>query len=32
MLFVDKAGPSDKQSLQPELEEMEHNYKELRER
>ncbi len=29
MLFVDKAGPSDKQSIQPELEEMEENYREL---
>jgi peptide deformylase len=29
MLFVDKAGPSDKQSIQPELEEMDDNYREL---
>lgn len=29
MLFVDKAGPSDKQSIQPELEEMEDNYQDL---
>ena len=29
MLFVDKVGPSDKQSLQHELEEMEENYAEL---
>jgi peptide deformylase len=29
-LFVDKAGPSDKQSIQPELEEMERTYGELR--
>lgn len=29
-LFVDKVGPSDKQSLQGELEEMERNYRELR--
>lgn len=32
MLFVDKAGPSDKQSLQHELEEMEQNYEELHEK
>ncbi len=29
LLFVDKAGPSDRQSLLPELEELEHNYEEL---
>lgn len=29
MLFVDKAGPSDKQSIQPELEEMERSYADL---
>lgn len=29
MLFVDKAGPSDKQSLERELEEMEESYAEL---
>lgn len=29
MLFVDKVGPSDKQSIQGELEEMEQNYEEL---
>lgn len=29
LLFVDKAGPSDKQSIQPELEEMEDVYDEL---
>lgn len=29
LLFVDKAGPSDKQSIQPELEEMEDSYDEL---
>lgn len=29
MLFVDKAGPSDKQSLEHELEEMEYAYREL---
>lgn len=28
-LFVDKAGPSDKQSIQPDLDEMEANYKDL---
>ncbi len=30
LLFVDKAGPSDKQSIQPELEEMERVYDDLR--
>lgn len=29
LLFVDKAGPSDKQSIEPELAEMESNYDEL---
>ncbi len=30
LLFVDKAGPSDRQSIQPDLEEMERAYGELR--
>lgn len=30
MLFVDKAGPSDKQSLEHDLEELVHNYEELK--